>query len=91
MSDVLISARVPASLVLELKEFSQKNHYMDLSEAVRSILRRKWEEHSDPLAYEVGQLRRSIQDELKKGIAEKSEQLLVEELKKIGERIKDEI
>jgi len=45
MKDLIISVRMPASLVKELKELSEKNHYMDLSEELRSVLRDKCTEY----------------------------------------------
>ena len=91
MTDVMVSIRLPKKLLEELQNTARKNHYMDLSEAVRSILRQKWEENADPLSYEVGKLRQIIKEELKRNIAEKSEQRLVEELRKIRENIRDEM
>src|SRR3989338_9747533 len=90
-TDVLVTVRLPVSLLEELKILVQMQHYMDASEAIRSILRQKREQYSDPLTYEVRQLSSSIQEELKRGIARKSEQRLVEELKKIREKIKEEL
>lgn len=90
-TDVLVTVRLPASLVEELKLLGQKHHYMDTSETIRSVLRRKWEQYSDPLAYEVRQLRASIEEELKRGIARKSEQRIVDELKKVRDKIREEL
>lgn len=90
-ADVLVTVRLPASLVEELKLLVQKHHYMDTSEAIRGVLRRKWEQSSDPLAHEVRQLRASIEGELKRGIARKSEQRLVDELEKVREKIREEL
>lgn len=90
-ADVLVTVRLPASLVEELKLLTQKHHYMDTSETIRSVLRQKWEQYSDPLAYEVRQLRASIEEELKRGIARKSEQRVVDELKKVRDKIRGEL
>ena len=91
MNDVMVSVRLPGSLVEELKVFVKKQHYLDISEAIRSILRQKWEEQSDPLRYELAQIRRSIHHDLKSSIARKSEQRIVDEMKKIREKIRDEL
>ena len=47
MADQVVSVRMPASLVQELKAVAEKNHYLDLSETLRSLLRDKWLEQPD--------------------------------------------
>ncbi len=42
MNDVMVTIRLPKSFLLELKESAKKNHFLDLSEHVRSIIRKKW-------------------------------------------------
>jgi hypothetical protein len=91
VNDIIVSARMPSSLLDELKEYSHKNHYMDISEAIRGILRHKWDSSSDPLSFQVGKIQRTLEEDIRKGIARKSEQLLVEELKKIQEKMKNEL
>ena len=41
--DTMISVRLPTSMIQELKQLGQQNHYVDLSEYVRAILRKKCE------------------------------------------------
>jgi Arc/MetJ-type ribon-helix-helix transcriptional regulator len=89
MPDSLVSIRLPKSLVGELGNVVQAEHYMDVSEAVRSILREQFERYSDPYAYELKELRESITKEMKEQIARKSEQRIVDELKKIKEKIRN--
>jgi hypothetical protein len=38
--DVIVSVRLPKSLVDELKDIQQVNHFMDLSDEIRFIVRR---------------------------------------------------
>ena len=93
-ADVLLTIRLPVSLVEELKALVRKHHYMDTSEAIRSVLRQKWKQDSDPLAYEVyevRQLRASIEEELKRSIVRKSEQRLIDELKSIRNKMREEL
>jgi Arc/MetJ-type ribon-helix-helix transcriptional regulator len=89
MPDSLVSIRLPSSLVEELKSVVEKDHFMDVSEAVRTILREQFERYSDPYAYELKELRESITAEMKEQIARKSEQRIVDELKKIKEKIRN--
>lgn len=41
MKDAMISVRMPSNLVSELKELAEENHYLDLSEQIREIIRIK--------------------------------------------------
>jgi Arc/MetJ-type ribon-helix-helix transcriptional regulator len=90
MPDSLVSIRLPKSLAEELNLLVKRDHYMDASEAIRSILREQFERYSDPYAYELKELRDSITKEMKEQIARKSEQRIVDELKKMKERIRND-
>lgn len=84
----MISVRIPSSLIQELKEVSKKDHFLDLSETVRSIIRDNWSKEKDPSAYQINELRKEISDAMQK----KNQEELVSELKKIRDSIlgKDE-
>ncbi len=60
MSDHVVSVRMPSSLVSELKNLAEKNHYMDVSEEIRSILREKWMEHKDPYSSQLVAIKESV-------------------------------
>ena len=83
MTNTIVSVRIPKSLVSELRKVSEKDHFMDLSEAVRSIVRAKWLSAKDPMSLKVEQLRQDILTNL----SNSNQQALVEQL----ERIKEEI
>lgn len=83
MANSMISVRIPESLLKEFKETADKDHFMDLSEAVRSIIRKNWLQQKDPAAYELKQLRRDITD----NVAKKGQEELIEELKKIRDSL----
>jgi Arc/MetJ-type ribon-helix-helix transcriptional regulator len=83
MKNYMISVRIPSSFINELKQVSKKDHYLDLSEAVRSIIRDNWNQKKDPLAYQVQALRKEISD----SISKKSNEDLLEELKKIRDTL----
>ena len=51
---------MPSSLVNELKEVSIKNHYMDVSEAIRSLLREKWLEQKSPYQAKVQEMKKQL-------------------------------
>jgi len=83
MSNTMISVRIPEDLLKEFKEIADKDHYMDLSEAVRSIIRKNWLQQKDPASYQLKQLRKDIAD----NVAKKGQEELIEELKKIRDSI----
>ncbi len=58
--DVLVSVRLPRQLIEELKVILYKEHFMTLSEALRSIIREKYLAHQNS-----NQELKKIQDSLK--------------------------
>ncbi len=90
MADVLVSVRMPEELVNELKKLVKANHFMDLSDEIRSVVRDHWLESKDPYLYEVKKLRAEIKDEVREKSIRRSEQELVKELKRIKERIRND-
>lgn len=83
MANSMISVRIPASLVDELKEVSKKDHFLDLSEAVRSIIRENWIKQKDPVSHQIKQLR----NEISENISKKGQEDFILELKKIRDSI----
>ena len=83
MTSAMISVRIPTSLVAEFRDVAKKDHFMDLSEAIRSIVRKRWMGEKDPLSYKVDQLRKEIAT----NISKEKEEALIREL----ERIRDSI
>ena len=84
----MVSARMPKSLVKELKQLVKEQHYLDLSEQIRSVLRKKWIQYTNPQLYEIKELRKDISKEVKKRSVEKVQEQVNKELKKISERLK---
>ena len=41
MTDRIVSLRIPSSLILELKKRVDRDHFKDVSELVRTIIRRR--------------------------------------------------
>ena len=44
MNDSVVTVRMPKGLLLDLKDLTEKHNYMDISEAIRSILRKEYME-----------------------------------------------
>lgn len=79
----MISIRIPVLLVEELKEVSKRDHFLDLSETVRSIIRNNWIKQKDPQVYELEKLRKEISE----NISKRNRDDLIVELKKIRDSI----
>ena len=87
MSNSIVSVRVPESMVKELKGVISNDHYLDLSEAVRGIVRKKWVEWRDPETFQIKQLRSDIKDVVKEQSKKSKQEHLLEELERIKEMI----
>ena len=83
MKDVLVSIRMPSSLVKELKTLAEQNHYMDLSEEIRDVVRQKCIENLQPYKHEVSKLRNEMEKKLATEQSIQDKKLLVSELQKI--------
>ncbi|MEM4397528.1 MAG: ribbon-helix-helix domain-containing protein [Candidatus Woesearchaeota archaeon] len=83
MPDKIISVRMPKSLINELKDLAEKNHYLDVSEQVRSLLRQKYLEHQDPYAMKLLAIKETA---MKNAVPEKI-QLLKKDLTKLLEEL----
>jgi hypothetical protein len=83
MVDSIVSVRMPSSLVQKLKLLSKENHFMDVSEELRSIIRIKAQEYK-----EKGNL--AAQEPQKATPDFKTDNMVREELiKKLKEMIKE--
>ncbi len=52
MVDSIVSVRMPSSLVQKLRDLSIENHFLDVSEEVRSIIRAKTREYKEKMGIE---------------------------------------
>lgn len=81
MADKLVSIRLPKLLVADLKSLVVKNHYLDLSEELRSIIRQKTLQYMNPFS-EVGKLREALELNVRK--QDKNEEI-ISQLKRLLE------
>jgi Arc/MetJ-type ribon-helix-helix transcriptional regulator len=88
MNDIVIGVRMPAGLVKELKDLVPKNHFLDLSEALRSVVRAKCMQFSQPYSYELKKLREDLEKELAAKHKLDDKQKMITDLKKIIEELK---
>jgi len=90
MKDAMISVRMPSNMIKELKELAEKNHYIDLSEQLRDVIRIKCSKLlSEPADSKQKTEHSGQKTERKEQITDK--QRLVLELSKIVEELKKEI
>ena len=90
MNDILVSVRMPSSLLSKLKELAEKEHYMDLSDAIRSITRKNWLKAMYPELLELKRLRKEVVDEIKKKSEKEISKKVIDELNEIKEILKKE-
>jgi len=79
----LVSVRLPSSLVEELRVLAEKNHYLDVSELIRSVLRQRWFGQKDPLSYQIKKLRDDIEQDISNKASHEVNLQLIEELERI--------
>ena len=90
MNDILVSIRIPESLLDEVKKLTKEEHFMDVSEGIRTIVRDKWLEYQKPELFHLKKIRKDIQTELTKKSKENITKEVLAELSKIKEVIKNE-
>ena len=89
MTNSIVSVRVPESLLDAFKESSKRDHYLDLSEAVRSIVRKRWLQNKDPQTYEIRKLREDITQNIDRKVNLNKKEQIIQELEKIKKELED--
>ena len=87
MTDVLVSIRMPTSLVQELRRLAEKNHFMDLSEELRSIVRAKCLHYSSPYNLQIKKVVKDIEDEVSNKEKLETKKELISNLKNFLEEL----
>ena len=87
--NTIVSVRIPEAMVKDLRDHAKKDHFLDLSEAVRSVVRKKWMEWKDPTAYEIKKLRKDISQAITEKSKKTKEEQLLDELKRIREMVEN--
>lgn len=80
MKDTIVSIRMPKDLADQLPELAKQNHFLDSSDMIRSIIRKKWLESTSPESNII---------QIKKELEQTKEQkkILLEKLKEIMEQL----
>lgn len=85
MPDQIVSVRMPRTLHEELRSLAEENHYLDVSEEIRSLLRNKWLSHKDPYSMKL----MAIREKAAKARVPDKLKLLEQDLKKLLEEINE--
>jgi Arc/MetJ-type ribon-helix-helix transcriptional regulator len=87
MNDVIVSVRMPKSMLVQLRLLAKKNHYLDVSEEIRSIAREKVAAYSHPYNQNVKKIVDDLTIELKERETKDKKQQTISQLKKILEEL----
>ena len=87
MTNQIVSVRIPKSLNDKVKQYALNHHYMDVSEVVRSLLRKKWIEHRDPYSYKVKTIKTDIMKKINSLSEKKKYKAILTELDHIKEEV----
>ena len=89
MTDVLVSVRMPKTLLTKLKQHSVDHDFLDVSEQLRSIVRKEWMKKVQPELREIEQLKGQVLDELKKKEQKEINKRIISELNEIRKELKE--
>lgn len=87
MAKTIVSIRIPQTLMEKLRLNAVKADCLDLSEHVRSMIRKKYLRSQDPLSFELKALQQQITHELKRKDQIEQKEWLLKQL----EQLKNEI
>jgi Arc/MetJ-type ribon-helix-helix transcriptional regulator len=62
----IVSFRINAELVQELKMVAKEGHYLDLCELIRAIVRKQYMLEKYPVAYELENIKNELKAELRR-------------------------
>ena len=66
MKENLVSFRIDSALMQELEHAAKEGHYLDLSELMRSIIRKKFLSAKYPVAHELEKIKEELKAELRR-------------------------
>ncbi|MBR9693315.1 hypothetical protein GOV07_05325 [Candidatus Woesearchaeota archaeon] len=82
-AEQIVTVRMPASLVEALKARIAPDHYSDLSEQVRSIVRKGCLHYVNPVTSEIKELKTQLKAELMQESGDDRAKALIDELKNL--------
>ena len=82
-AEQIVTVRMPASLIQALKSRTAQDHYTDLSEQVRSIVRKGCLHYVNPVTSEIKELKSQLKAELTQETEDDRAKALLNELKSL--------
>ena len=83
----MVSIRMPVSLVKELQAISDKKHYLDLSELIRSIVRSKAQQYNNPYASNIQKIVHDIQKQVSMRHKQEDKEIILSHIKKLIDEV----
>jgi len=83
MADIVVTVRMPSTLISELKERTEREHYRDVSEQVRSIVRKGCLQYTNPVTHEIKELKAQLKEELLRENEDSRAKALLDDLRKL--------
>jgi Arc/MetJ-type ribon-helix-helix transcriptional regulator len=80
-ADVIVTVRMPASLITAMRERIAADHFSDISEQVRSVVRKGCLRFSNPVTHEIKELKEQLKTELLQESDDARTRALLESLK----------
>lgn len=77
MTERVISVKMPASLLKELRGLTKEHHYIDLSEQIRSVVRQKCIRYSAPFD-DLARMRTDLEQQIQDVNKQRKEQILAQ-------------
>lgn len=87
LTDVMVSVRMPKSLSSALRDVASKEHFLDVSETIRSIVRKRWAASTNPELYRINQIRSEITQQVKRKATKRVKDEVAKELDKLKETL----
>lgn len=84
--EAIVTVRMPAGLVKALKARTERDHYTDLSEQVRSIVRRGCFRYTNPVTSEIKELKSQLKAELAQETEDERAKALLAQLRLLIDR-----
>ncbi len=75
-------------MLVELRKLAEQDHYMEVSEEIRSILRKNWFKYTHPELLEIQRLRKDILSEVSKSRQQEVKKQVIRELDDIKKIVK---
>lgn len=88
---VIVSVRIPSTLVKKLKIILEKEDFMDLSEAIRSIIRNKWIIDNKSEKFVIDRSNTKIRNELLQKCMQITQDKMLTELKNLQRNVNNEL